>query len=191
LSAGSDELYTGPTLLAPGASDRGRRVAGRLLIPLGVLFIVVVLLFYVLFTAFTVRGESMEPTLLDGDRLLVTKSYDVPARGDIVVFRALDVRNREEELVKRVIAIPGDTVEVRAGVAIVNGAVEPTSGLNTSPYDGTYTPPTTIDSGHIFVLGDNRPIAFDSRQLGPVPVFSVEGKAVYLFAPLSRMRSLR
>jgi len=191
LSAGSDDLYTGPTLLAPGASDRGRKVAGRLLIPLVVLFVVIILLFYVFFTAFTVRGESMEPTLRDRDRLLVTKSYEEPARGDIVVFRALDMQNREEELVKRVIAIPGDTVEVRAGVAIVNGVVQPTSGLNTSPYDGSYTPPTIIKSGHIFVLGDNRPIAFDSRQLGPVPIFSVEGKAVYRFAPLSRMRSLR
>jgi len=187
----SDELYTGPSVLAPGASDRGRRVANKLLIPLSLLFFVVVLLFYVFFTAFTVRGESMEPTLLDGDRLFVTKSYRTPARGDIVVFETLDERNREEDLVKRVIALPGDTIEVRQGIALVNGAVEDTARLNTSPYDQTYVRPTKIGPGQIFVLGDNRPIALDSRQLGPVPIFSVKGKAVYLFGPITRLRALR
>jgi len=186
----SDDLYTGPTLLAPGASDRGRRIAGKLLVPLSVLFLSVILLFYVFFTAFTVRGESMEPTLLNGDKLLVTKSYDTPARGDVVVFETLDEQNREEDLVKRVVAIPGDTVEIRQGIAIVNGVVESTQDIETSPYDGTYVPPTKIAEGQIFVLGDNRPIALDSRQLGPVPVFSVKGRAVYVFAPIGRMMSL-
>ena len=187
----SDDIYIGPTVLAPGASDTGRRLAGRLLIPLSLLLFLVVLVFYVFFTAITVRGESMEPTLLNGDRLLVTKSYKVPARGDIVVFKTLDRANREEDLVKRVIAVPGDTVEVRQGIALVNGAVEQTRGIRTSPYDNTYVQPAVVPPGHVFVLGDNRPIALDSRGLGPVPSFSIKGKAVYVFASPDRTRSLR
>jgi len=186
----SDELYTGPSVLAPGASDTGRRLAGKLLVPLSVLFFIVVLLFYVLFTAITVRGRSMEPALLDGDRIFLTKTYEKPRRGDIVVFKALDQANREEDLVKRVIAIPGDMIEIRQGIALVNGEVEKTRGILTSPYDATYVSPTVVPAGHVFVLGDNRPIALDSRGLGPVPTFSIKGKAVYVFSPVTRIRRL-
>jgi signal peptidase I len=187
----SDDLYTGPTLLAPGSSDTGRNLAKRLLIPLALLFFVILVVFYVLFTSIRVQGESMEPTLRDGDRLLITKGYDTPARGDVVVFATLDTRNREEDLVKRVIAVQGDVVEVRQGIALVNGAVEPTRGLLTSPYDPTYVEPFTVPPGSVYVMGDNRPIALDSRSLGPVPVNSVKGEAVYVYAPIGRARSLR
>jgi len=186
----SDDLYTGPSVLAPGASDTGRRLAGKLLVPLSVLFFVVVLLFYVLFTAITVRGRSMEPTLLDGDRLLVTKGYDEPTPGDIVVFRTLDQANEEEDLVKRVVAVPGDTVEIRQGIALVNGVVETTRGIITSPYDPTYVSPAVVPAGHVFVLGDNRPIALDSRGLGPVPMSSIKGRAAYVFSPVTRLSAL-
>jgi len=186
----SDDLYIGPTLLEPGANDTSRRLAGRLLVPLTLLFLVVVLVFWVFFTSITVNGESMEPTLLSGDRLLITKGYDAAARGDVVVFATLDRHNREEDLVKRVIAVAGDTVEVRQGVALVNGAVEKTRGIKTSPYDPTYIDPFVVPVGRIFVMGDNRPIALDSRQLGPVPVSSVKGRAIYLYAPVGRARSL-
>jgi len=186
----SDDLYVGPTLLAPGADDRGRRLAGKLLIPLSLLFLAVVLVFYVFFTSVTVKGVSMEPTLLSGDRLLITKGYDLPQRGDVVVFATLDQHDREEDLVKRVIGIPGDTVEVRRGVALVNGAVEYHESLNTSPYDDTHVEPFVVPPGRVFVMGDNRPIALDSRQLGPVPISSVKGRAAYLYAPLRRVRSV-
>ncbi len=182
----SEDLYTGPTILAPGANDTGRRLAGRLLVPLSLLFVGVLLVFYVLFTSITVKGESMEPALLDGDRLLITKSYDSPSRGDIVVFATLDRHNQEEDLVKRVIAVPGDTVEVRQGIALVNGAVEDTPGMGADQYDGTYVAPYTVPPGHVFVLGDNRRVALDSRELGPVPSSSVSGKAVFRYAPITR-----
>ncbi len=187
----SDDLYTGPTLLAPGANDTGRNLARRLIIPLALLLFAVVLVFYVFFTSITVRGESMEPTLRNGDRLLITKGYDTPARGDVVVFATLDTRNREEDLVKRVIAVQGDTVEVRQGIALVNGTVEPARSILTSPYDPSYVKPFVIEPGNVFVMGDNRPIALDSRDLGPVPITSIKGKAVYLYAPINHARSLR
>lgn len=187
----NDELYTGPTVLAPGASDRGRRIANKLLVPLLVLFFAVILLFYVFYTAFTVSGDSMEPTLRDQDKLLVTKSYRDPSRGDIVVFRTVDMRNRKEDLVKRVIAIPGDTVEVRQGVALVNGEVEHTPGLGAGPFDRTYVEPRRVSEGELFVMGDNRPVALDSRQIGAIPMGSVTGRAVFRFAPITRMRRIR
>lgn len=186
----SDDLYIGPTVLAPGASDRGRKLAPWLLIPLALFLLVVLLVFYVFFTSITVNGDSMEPTLVSGDRLLISKGYDSPERGDVVVFVTLDRHNREEDLVKRVIGVAGDTVEVRAGIALVNGVVEPTRTINTSEYDPTYVKPFVVPAGRVFVMGDNRPIALDSRQLGPVPVNSIKGKAAYLYAPIGRARKL-
>ncbi len=187
----SDDLYMGPASLAPGPNLFWQRVSRILLIPLTIAFIAIIIVFYVLFSVTAVVGQSMLPTLHDGDRLLLTKSYDTPHRGDIVVFATLDPEHKEEDLVKRVVAIPGDTVEVRQGVAIVNGAVESTSSLLTSPYDETAVAPLVVPAGTVFVLGDNRPIALDSRDMGPIPIATVKGAARYLFLPLARARSFQ
>lgn len=181
-----EELYIGPSVLAPTGEPLGDRIARRLFLPLFVVLSGVVLLFYVLFGALHVSGDSMYPSLHDGDRLLLTKSYSVPLRGDVVTF---PVRNGEagtEDLIKRVIAIPGDTVEVRDGVAFINGVRESTAGRIISPEDGTYVPPTVIATGSVFVMGDNRPVALDSRDFGPVPLSLIDHRAVFIFLPLDR-----
>ena len=74
---------------------------------------------------------------------------------------------------------------------MVNGTVEPAKSILTSPYDPSYVEPFVIEPGNVFVMGDNRPIALDSRDLGPVPTTSIKGKAVYLYAPINHARSLR
>jgi len=187
----NEDLYTGPTLLAPGASDRGDRMARKAFLPLAVFFLAVLAVFYIFFSVTVVKGESMEPSLLDEDRLLTSKSYSVPHRGDIVVFRTVDSQDHREDLIKRVIAIEGDSVAVEHGVATVNGVVEQTSSLTVSPDDPTEVPLMVIQPGTVFVLGDNRPIALDSRDIGAVPLAAVRGRAVFLFAPISRMRVVR
>lgn len=166
---------------------RGDRVARKLLIPLTLLLVGITLLFYVVFSVTTVVGESMQPNLLEGDKLFLTKGYRSPAHGDIVVFKAHDQMNRPEDLVKRVVAIGGDTVEVRGDTAWVNDTQEPDYGVIRSDAATVRIAPQVIPDGYVFVMGDNRPIALDSRDIGPIPLGAVIGKAVYRWAPANRM----
>jgi signal peptidase I len=187
----SDDLYLGPSVLEPGAPATGDHLARKLLIPLIVVLMLLLLIFQLLFDVTVVRGESMEPTLQDGDRLLLTKSYRQAAERDIVVFEVMGESGQPEDLVKRVVALPGETIEVRKGIALVNGVVEPASAVRTSDDDGTYSGPAAVPAGHVYVLGDNRPVALDSRDFGPISLQAVRGRVVYIFSPLTRMRSVR
>jgi signal peptidase I len=186
----SDDLYTGPTVLAPGVSERGDRVARRIVWPLLGLFLGVIALFYVAFGVIVVNGESMEPTLNHADRVLITKSYDTARRGDVVVFDAGGEKGLDEDLIKRVVAVEGDSVSVEAGVATVNGVIEETASLTLGPDDRAAVPLTVVEPGTVFVLGDNRPISLDSRDLGSVPASAISGRAVFVVAPVYRMRVL-
>ncbi len=187
----SEDHYIGPSALEPGAPVSGDRLARILLIPLFVAFLAFLLIFYILFTTTSVNGESMLPTLRNGDKLLLTKSYPEPHHGDVIVFEVLDENNDEEGLIKRVVALPGDTVEIRQGIALVNGVVEGTRSMITSVSDSSYRPPVVVPPEHVYVLGDNRPIALDSRDLGPIPLGSVRGRVAYVFAPASRITRVR
>jgi len=156
-----------------------------------VFLLAVLVVFYVLFSVTVVSGESMEPSLRDADRVLTTKYYSAPRRGDIVVFHTVDTQDRPEDLIKRVVAVEGDSVSVDSGVATVNGVVEATTSLTLSPDDRTHVPPTVVEPGTVFVLGDNRPISLDSRDIGAVPVGAVKGRAVFVVAPAHRMQFIR
>ena len=190
-SAVTDAVHTSPQAQQPRAAGRGDRIARRLLIPLGLLLFVLVMLTQVLFSTTAVRGDSMEPTLRSGDRLLVTKSYSLPARGDIVIFDTVGESEQEEGLIKRVVAVEGESVEIRRGIALVNGAVEPLDHVRTSEMDSTYREPIIVPKGHVYVLGDHRLVALDSRDLGPIPLESVRARVVYIFAPITRVRRIR
>ncbi|MCL6450946.1 MAG: signal peptidase I [Acetobacteraceae bacterium] len=140
--------------------------------------------------SFLVEGPSMEPTLLNRERLLVNKfiyHFTRPRCGDIIVFRyPVDPRR---DFVKRVVATGGETVEMKGGQVLVNGEV-----LH-EPYvaeggDG-YVPPTTVPEGFLFVLGDHRAISEDSRSFGFVPLRNVKGKAFLVYWPPQRARVLR
>lgn len=134
-----------------------------------------------LFQAFYIPSESMVPTLRVGDRVLVNKlSYDLHDvhRGDIVVFKAPRAAQSGniEDLVKRVIGLPGDTVEARE-----DGRVYVNDHLLEEPYlpAGTRTanlPPTKVPAGHVFVMGDNRPASKDSRVFGPIEESAIVGR---------------
>lgn len=172
---------------APEA-DRGARLAAAVFIPLLVLFAAVVLVFYVLFSASVVDGESMLPTLRPADRLLVSSSYRVPERGDVVVARVIGQDGTPEEVVKRVIAVPGDRVEIKDDLAFVNGRPETQGSIVRAPGLGVNVAEQKLSPGDVYLLGDNRPVSYDSRYLGPVPISNIEGKAVFIFAPIDRLR---
>lgn len=168
----------------------GDVLARIILVPLVVLSIALISLLYITHTTARVDGRSMEPTLLPNDILLVTRGYDAPVRGDVIEFEAPPTPGTQEgtHLVKRVIALAGDEVEVVSGHALVNGV----------PESGNYTvyvasgdidmPKTTIPDGTVFVLGDNRPISEDSRIFGPVYTGLIRGRVVGIISPLPRIR---
>lgn len=179
--------------MTPEAEQARRRRSERryaiALVPLSAVAVTLLLVFFVLFHYTTVEGDSMRPTLLTQDRLLLTKGYDGPHRGDIVVF-LLKEQGAEVEVVKRVVGLPGDTVETRGDVAWVNGHAEP-KGYDILVGGGDrLVGPVRVPKGSIFVLGDNRVVSLDSRFIGPIPLTSVVGRAVAIFTPVTRIRRL-
>ncbi len=128
-----------------------------------------------------VDGDSMDPTLLSGEYLIVNRlSYRFanPQRGDIIVF--YPPPHPDEEYIKRVIGLPGDQVEVKGGHVYVNGQ------LLDEPYlqARTDTPGIwKVPAGQLFVLGDNRDNSSDSREWGTVAMDKVVGKAVLVYWP--------
>lgn len=138
--------------------------------------------------AFTVEGNSMLPTLHNGERLMVDKltyRFREPQRGDIVVFRyPLDPR---EHYIKRIVGVPGDVVQVLDGRVYLNGTPLEEDYL-ASPTLGRFGP-VQVPPRHYFVLGDNRNNSEDSRdpRLGFIPRELIEGRAVWRYWPLTRM----
>jgi len=162
------------------------RLARRLVVPLSVALALIVLVFYVLFDHSRVAGPSMLPTLHDGDYILVTKGLSHPARGDVVVLDTVD-QGRPTELVKRIVAVGGDRVHVEGDFVLVNGAPERFPHLVFADSRLWPAADLTVPDGTVFVLGDNRPVSYDSRYVGPFPIGRIQGKVVAVYAPLYRV----
>jgi len=128
-----------------------------------------------------VDGFSMRPTLQDGEYILVNKlAYKTgePQRGDIVVF--VFPVNPQEDLIKRVIGLPGETVSIYNGIVSVDGAPLTEPYIASPPtYDGDWIVP----EGQLFVLGDNRNDSRDSHSWGLLPIENVIGRAVLIYWP--------
>ena len=138
--------------------------------------------------AFYIPSESMMPTLEVGDRVFVNKfiyRFAEPERGDIVVFESIE--GSEQDLIKRVVAVPGDTVAVQNGVLFVNGQPQEEPYVNGAFPDGSFFGPTTVPEDSVFVMGDNRGNSRDSRFFGPVSISNVEGEAFMTFWPPSHV----
>lgn len=135
-----------------------------------------------LLQAFFIPSASMEPTLRVGDRVLVNKlSYrlhDVH-RGDIIVFeRPEGEQNRSvRDLIKRVIALPGETIEIRDNQVIIDGRVLGEPYLPPGTVTAGLDEPVTVPEGHVFVMGDNRDDSRDSRFFGAIPEDRIVGRA--------------
>jgi signal peptidase I len=210
--SGSEEPAGGVTLSEPRPAEQEER--GSFLRELPVLFIVALAVAIVLKTlvvqAFFIPSSSMEPTLEPGDRVLVQKVVYGPDRGDVIVFSdpkgragpdrgivggfvhwlssTLGIERPEhEDFIKRVIGLPGETVETRDGRLYVDGVRihEPylKGAIDTRDYG-----PVRVPEGALFVLGDNRLNSNDSRfGLGFVPVDKVVGRAFAIVWPPSRV----
>jgi signal peptidase I len=160
----------------------GRRWAFELMI--GTLLMAAFHLFVVQISV--VKGHSMEPSLRDGDRLVVDRvapSLGELTRGDVVVMRY--PRNPAVDFVKRVVGLPGDRIALKHGQLWVNGAMAPDEW--TCIADLETTAEVDVPDGCYFVLGDNRPISCDSREFGLVPESLLRGRVRARFWPLDRV----
>jgi len=129
-----------------------------------------------------VYGSSMEPNLHTDQRLVVEKvTYRLhePRRGDVIVLRIPE--RGPELLIKRVIALPGETVEVRDGNVYIDGVVLSEPYLSQPTY-GQFGP-LRVPEGDVFVMGDNRGASNDSRIFGPVPENRILGRAWVSYWP--------
>ena len=147
---------------------------------------------------FAVSGSSMYSTLHDGDRVLVNKlSYRLhdPRRGDVVVLKTMESVG-ERDLIKRVVALPGETIEYRSCVLYIDGRVltEPylDDSIVTAQNCGGDQAPLTVPEDSVFVLGDNRGGSKDSRdgQLGPISYDDIIGRAFVVIWPAGDWRWL-
>lgn len=166
--------------------------------------------------AFWIPSESMVHTLEVDDRVLVNKfiyRFTEPERGDIVVFQSVEggpaaqepgligritglftgasaTTPPKEELIKRVVGVPGDKISVQNGKLYVNNELQKEPYVNKDLPDRSFAAPVTVPKGHYFMMGDNRANSADSRVFGPVPKENIEGEAFLLFWPLNRMSLL-
>ena len=159
------------------------------------ILIAVVLAFFIRYFVvelYLVDGPSMRPTLQSRERLVVNKfvyRFRAPERGEVLVFRY--PKDPSRDFIKRVIAVPGDTIEIKDGRVFVN------QQLMNEPYilsktRGDY-PLATVPAGHIFVMGDNRNNSEDSRfaDVGFVPYELIKGKAMLVFWPVDQFKTLQ
>jgi signal peptidase I len=197
-----------PARAEPGRSTKGgekshttRRTIIEWAILIGSALLIAVLIKTFLFQAFYIPSESMKPTLNVGDRVLVNKMsyrlHDVN-RGDIVVFetppKAKDANGEIKDLVKRVVALPGETLETRAGRVFINGRPleEPylengtkTCAPNSNPTNCADIGAMKIPEDHVFVMGDNRTASKDSRFFDPIEESSIVGRVFVRIWPIN------
>ena len=138
---------------------------------------------------YIIPSSSMEPAIIPGDRILVNRlayKFWAPSRGDIVVFAF--PKDPSRTFVKRVIAVEGETVELRDNQVLINGLVLKEPYLKS----GDYPPfgPQTVPKDKVFVLGDNRRYSGDSREWGLLPQSYLIGKAWIIYYPFERIKTL-
>jgi signal peptidase I len=136
--------------------------------------------------AFRVQGTSMLPLLADGERIVVDKvtyRFRAVEHGDVVVFWY--PRDPSVSFIKRIVGVPGDTVELRRGALFVNGREVREDYVDARYRDGESHPPVEVQRGFYYVLGDHRNSSNDSRTWGQVPERYIFGRALFRFWPLS------
>jgi signal peptidase I len=158
--------------------------------------VLVFLIRWLVFAPFVVDGPSMQPNFYTGERLIVNKFiYDFrkPHRGEVIVFHATE----DKDYIKRVIALPGETIRVEGDNVYVNGelldepyireAVEQAKKNGTS-YNLRNFAEKTVPEGTVFVMGDNRTNSQDSRDIGFIEYRRIVGRAELIFWPLSKIK---
>lgn len=195
-------------------SEPGRPFWKELPVLIVVALVVAVLIKTFLVQAFFIPSASMRETLLEGDRVMVNKlayRFGEPGRGDVIVFdapleagsdgenifgaivrnvaEALGLSTPDTALIKRVVAVGGDTIEIRNNELVVNGILADEPYLTRAAFMPDFGP-SEIPLDHVFVMGDNRSHSEDSRRFGPVSLDDVVGRAFVRVWPPSRWGGL-
>jgi signal peptidase I len=181
----------GITLAPPreGARSQILRALWELLHDLSVAVLFCFFLITFVAQAFRVQGTSMLPLLEDSERIIVNKfvyRFHAIDRGDVVVFWY--PKDPSVSFIKRVVAVPGDTVELKHGILYVNGQKQNEDAYLLPQFRGEDSfVAKDVEKGFYFVLGDHRNSSNDSRSWGEVPEKYIYGKAFFRFWPLSKL----
>ena len=163
-----------------------------LLHDLAIAVVICALLITFVVQAFKVQGTSMVPELRNGERILVNKfiyNFRSISRGDVVVFWYTE--DPDVSFIKRVVALPGDRVEIKRGKLLVNGELVDEPYVKPEHIDRRSFPSQEVRAGHYFVLGDNRRGSNDSRSWGLVPQRYIYGKAFLRIWPPGEFGTIR
>ena len=166
----------------------------ELVVILAVVFGLSCLLRTFVFSGYEIPSGSMETTIMTGDMVFSEKvtyyTRSVEA-GDIVTF--IDPNDSSRTLIKRVVAVGGQTVELKNGYVYVDGEKKDesyTNDLPSYPLTSSITYPYTVPQDYVWVMGDNRTNSQDSRYFGAIPVSNITGKAAVIYWPLNRIQFL-
>ena len=144
---------------------------------------------------FAVISASMAPTLEIDDRVFLDKVEGgyYPQRGEVVALFNPSPEAEGELLAKRVIGLPGDTVEIINGFLFINGKeyVEPYLTKDNVQINVRDPRPVWVDSDNVYVMGDNRNASFDSVEFGCVPIDYVHGRLTFIYWPMTRLGAIR
>ena len=153
--------------------------------------VIVIPIRYFLFQPFIVKGQSMEPNFETGDYLIIDElsfRFRDPQRGEVVVFRY--PYNPSQRFIKRIIGLPGEKIEIKAGSIMINNQILDESGY--LPFD-LQTPRAlqiSLNENEYFVLGDNRISSSDSRQWGPLPRENIVGRVLIRAWPFTALAKI-
>jgi signal peptidase I len=157
---------------------------------LALAFVLALLVRTFVLESYQVSGYSMEPTLQNGERVLVNKMifhFESPKPGEIVVFRSPVIPS--QDWIKRVIAVPGETVAIHSGHVYINGHYQPEPFIKYKDPSSNYRQ-VKVPPGYLFVMGDNRPDSYDSRYFGFLSESLLRGEAFVVWWPLNHFRGL-
>lgn len=180
---------------AQSSSTPWRRLAASLRsfgLDVALAVLVSVFIIFFLYQPVRVEGTSMLPSLEDQDRLIINKMafrLGEIHRDDVVVFRY--PRDETKSYIKRVIALPGDTLRIDHGRLYVNDRYTPEPYVPVRYEDDRSQPEMTVPAGEYFVMGDHRLISSDSRDFGPVDRHLIYGKAQFVYWPVDQAGLVR
>jgi signal peptidase I len=180
-----------PTAEVPKPRNRTLRWVIEVVVIVAAAFVLALLVQQFLVKPFAIPSPSMEPTLVEGDRVLVNRlvyHFRAPDRGDVIVFHPPE-RPGSDPFIKRIVAVGGDTIEVRDGYLYVNGARQEEQYIKEYPIVGDFRQ-TVIPQGYIWAMGDNRNNSGDSRVFGPVSLDAIMGEAFAIYWPLTHLSGL-
>jgi signal peptidase I len=180
ISAGENHI---PEPSTPGILTEFRGWLKDILLAVVIAFLMVVFLYQPV----KVEGTSMQPELLDQERIFVNKfvyHFEEIHRGDIVVFWY--PKDPSKSFIKRVLGVPGDLVSIRDGQVYINGQLVEERYVPRGYQDADSYPPVRVREGHYYVLGDHRNASNDSRSWGLVPRKYIYGKAVFRYWPVEK-----